>query len=70
MAYTFDEVREKLNAEIVGGNLITGILDKRVFVGKVDENGVFDVTPEGKELLDALNKPKAAKKAKEKDAEE
>lgn len=70
MAYTFDEVREKLNAEIVGGNLITGILDKRVFVGKVDENGVFDVTPEGKEMLDALNKPKATKKAKEKDAEE
>lgn len=70
MAYTFDEVREKLNAEIVGGNLITGILDKRVFVGKVDENGVFDVTPEGKEMLDALNKPKATKKTKEKDAEE
>lgn len=70
MAYTFDEVREKLNAEIVGGNLITGILDKRVFVGKVDENGMFEVTPEGKEMLDNLNKPKATKKAKEKDAEE
>ncbi len=66
MAYTFDEVKEKLNAEIVGGNLICGMLDKRVFVGKVDQDGVFEVTPEGKAMIEALDKPKAAKKAKDK----
>lgn len=66
MAYTFEEVQEKLNAEVVGGNLICGILANRVFVGKVDENGVFEITPEGKEMLEALNKEKPAKKAKEK----
>ena len=66
MAYTFDEVQKKLNAEIVGGNLICGQLDKRVFVGKVDEDGIFEVTPEGKEMIEALDKPKSAKKAKDK----
>ncbi len=49
MAYTFDEVQQKLNAEIVAGNLICGILDKRVFVGKTNEDGMFEITPEGKE---------------------
>ena len=37
MAYTFDEVQQKLDAEIVAGNLICGMLDKRVFVGKTNE---------------------------------
>ena len=69
MAYTFDEVQQKLNAEIVAGNLICGILENRVFVGKTNEDGIFEVTPEGKEMLEALNKPKVAKKAK-KEAEE
>jgi len=66
MAYTFDEVQQKLNAEIVAGNLICGILDKRVFVGKTNEDGMFEITPEGKEMLEGLNKEKPAKKAKEK----
>lgn len=66
MAYTFDEVQQKLGAEIVAGNLICGILENRVFVGKTNEDGVFEVTPEGKAMLEALNKPKAAKKAKDK----
>ena len=66
MAYTFDEVQQKLGAEIVAGNLICGILENRVFVGKTNEDGIFEVTPEGKEMLEALNKPKAAKKVKEK----
>lgn len=69
MAYTFDEVQQKLGAEIVAGNLICGILENRVFVGKTNEDGIFEVTPEGKEMLEALNKPKAAKKAK-KEADE
>jgi hypothetical protein len=69
MAYTFDEVQQKLGAEIVAGNLICGILENRVFVGKTNEDGIFEVTPEGKEMLEALNKPKVAKKAK-KEAEE
>jgi len=71
MAYTFDEVQQKLDAEIVAGNLICGMLDKRVFVGKTNEDGIFEITPEGKEMLDALNKEKPAKKGKAKaDTEE
>lgn len=69
MAYTFEEVRQKLNAEKVAGNLICGIMDKRVFVGKRNEEGIFEITPEGKAMLEALDKPKAAKKAK-KEADE
>jgi predicted transcriptional regulator len=67
MAHTFDEVQQKLNAEIVAGNLICGMLDKRVFVGKTNEDGVFEITPEGKEMLEALNKEKPAKKGKAKE---
>jgi hypothetical protein len=71
MAHTFDEVQQKLDAEIVAGNLICGILDKRVFVGKTNEDGIFEITPEGKAMLEALNKEKPAKKTKGKaDTEE
>ena len=71
MAYTFDEVQQKLDAEIVAGNLICGMLDKRVFVGKTNEDGMFEITPEGKAMLEALNKEKPAKKGKAKaDTEE
>jgi hypothetical protein len=66
MAYTFDEVQKKLGAEIVAGNLICGILENRVFVGKTNEDGVFEITPEGKAMIEALDKPKATKKAKDK----
>ena len=71
MAYTFEEVQQKLDAEIVAGNLICGMLDKRVFVGKTNEDGVFEITPEGKAMLEAVNKEKPAKKSKAKaDTEE
>ena len=71
MSYTFNEVQQKLDAEIVAGNLICGVLSNRVFVGKTNEDGIFEVTPEGKEMLEALNKEKPAKKGKAKaDTEE
>ncbi len=57
MAYTFDEVQKKLGAEIVAGNLICGILENRVFVGKTNEDGVFEITPEGKAMIEALKEP-------------
>lgn len=69
MATSMDNVRELLNAESVAGNLIIGERLNRILVGKTDENGIFELTPEGKELVDAKlnpNKPKAkAKKDKE-----
>ena len=71
MAYTFDEVQQKLDAEIVAGNLICGVSANRVFVGKTNEDGMFEITPEGKAMLEALNKEKPAKKGKAKaDTEE
>lgn len=54
MAYSREEVAKKLNAEIVGGNLIVGERASRVFVGKTSEEGVFTITEEGEALLAAL----------------
>lgn len=57
-----------LAAEEVGGNFIAGPIGKRVFVGKINEAGVFEITPEGEEMLAALTvveeKPKATKNTK------
>ena len=54
MAYSREEVAEKLNAEVVGGNLIVGERGDRVFVGKTSEEGVFTITEEGEAKLAAL----------------
>lgn len=54
MAYSREEVAKKLDAEIVGGNLIVGERANRVFVGKTSEEGVFTITEEGEALLAAL----------------
>ena len=63
MAYSREEVASKLNAEVVGGNLIVGERADRVFVGKTSEDGVFTITEEGEAMLAALEAaPKASKK--------
>ena len=54
MAYSREQVAEKLNAEVVGGNLIVGERANRVFVGKTSEEGVFTITEEGEAMLAAL----------------
>lgn len=62
MAYSREEVAEKLNAEVVGGNLIVGERADRVFVGKTSEDGVFTITEDGEKLLTALESKKPVKK--------
>lgn len=73
MAYTKEDLLKLEGAEVVGGNVVHGLLADRVFVGKISEEGVFSITPEGEERLAALeeaSKPKAkAKKAEEPAAE-
>lgn len=67
MALSREEVAQKLNAEYVGGNLIVGERQNRVFVGKTSEEGVFTITEEGEALLAALeSKAKPAPKKVEK----
>lgn len=64
MAYSREEVAEKLNAEVVGGNLIVGERADRKFVGKTSEEGVFTITEDGEALLAALeDETKVTKKA-------
>ena len=72
MAISKDDLVTKLNAEVVGGNYIAGPIGSRVFVGKINEEGVFYVTTEGEEMLAALDapaeaveKPKATRKKAE-----
>jgi hypothetical protein len=63
MALSRDQVQEKLNAEIVAGNLIVGERADRVFVGKTSEDGIFIITEEGEAMLAALETGKKAKVA-------
>jgi hypothetical protein len=57
MAISKDDLVTKLNAEIVGGNYVAGPIGNRVFVGKINEEGVFYITPEGEEMMAALDAP-------------
>lgn len=67
MASSKSQVKELLGAQSVAGNLIVGERDKSVIVGKTDENGLFELTPDGKALVDAKLRPgkQPKKKAKE-----
>lgn len=69
MASSKSQVKELLGAQSVAGNLIVGERSKRVIVGKTDENGLFELTPEGKELVDAKLRPGKVKSKKVKEAE-
>ncbi len=59
MAYTKADLLKLDGAEVVGGNIVHGGLGNRVFVGKISEEGVFFITPEGEERLRALEKAPA-----------
>lgn len=65
MASSKAQVKELLGAQSVAGNLIVGERGKRVLVGKTDENGLFELTPEGKELVDAKLRPGKTEKPKQ-----
>lgn len=67
MASSKSQVKELLGAQSVAGNLIVGERAKRVLVGKTDENGLFELTPEGKALVDAKLRPAKVKSKKSKE---
>lgn len=67
MASSKAQVKELLGAQSVAGNLIVGERAKRVLVGKTDENGLFELTPEGKELVEAKLRPAKVKSKKVKE---
>lgn len=73
MAYSKEDLLKLDGAEVVGGNVIHGILADRAFVGKINDEGVFYITEEGEKRLAAMEeaaKPKAkAKKAADEAAE-
>lgn len=67
MASSKSQVKELLGAESVAGNLIVGERSKRIIVGKTDDNGLFELTPEGKALVDAKLRPAKVKTKKSKE---
>lgn len=67
MASSKSQVKELLGAQSVAGNLIVGERGNRVLVGKTDENGLFELTPEGRELVDAKLRPAKVKSKKVKE---
>lgn len=67
MASSKSQVKELLGAQSVAGNLIVGERGNRVLVGKTDENGLFELTPEGRELVDAKLRPAKVKGKKVKE---
>lgn len=67
MASSKSQVKELLGAQSVAGNLIVGERGSRVLVGKTDENGLFELTPEGRELVDAKLRPAKVKSKKVKE---
>lgn len=67
MASSKSQVKELLGAQSVAGNLIVGERGKSVIVGKTDENGLFELTPEGRALVDAKLRPAKVKNKKSKD---
>ena len=70
MAYSKEDLLKLEGAEVVGGNVIHGIMADRVFVGKVNDEGVFYITDEGEARLKAAEeaaKPKAPKAKKSAD---
>jgi len=61
MAMTIEEFVEKSGAEVVGGNVIVGLMADRKIVGAI-ENGSFNLNADGQAILTALEagKPDAA----------
>ena len=61
MAMTIEEFVTKTGGEVVGGNVIVGIMSTRKIVGVV-ENGTFNLNADGQAILTALEagKPDAA----------
>ena len=53
MAYSKEDLLTLPGAEVVGGNVIQGELADRAFVGKINDEGVFYITPEGEARLAA-----------------
>lgn len=55
MAMSMDEFVKRTKAEVVGGNVIVGGVGNKVIAGRV-EQGVFNLTADGQEILNGLEK--------------
>lgn len=70
MAMSAEEFIKATGAEVVADNLIVGIMGARKKVGSIEE-GVLNLTAEGKALMEELEaSPKRGRKAEKAEAEE
>jgi phosphosulfolactate synthase (CoM biosynthesis protein A) len=67
MAISFEQFMEATGAEICAGNIIIGIMADRRIIGRLESDGVFSLTDEGKTMADEIqeNSPKKSRKKAE-----
>jgi hypothetical protein len=54
MAISFEQFMEATGAEICAGNIIIGIMADRRIIGRLESDGVFSLTDEGKTMADEI----------------
>ncbi len=62
MAITIEKLLEVPGAELVGGNVVAGVMGDRKTLARTNEEGVLTVTDDGQAAIEAMEKPKKAAK--------
>ena len=63
MALSFEKFMEMSGADLVAGNIISGIMGDRKKVGTLGDDGVFNLNDDGKAMAEELEAVAAAPKA-------
>lgn len=69
MALSFEQFMEMSGADLVGGNIVHGMLGDRKKVGTLGDDGVFNLNDDGKALADELEATPAEKATRKKKAD-
>ena len=68
MAISFEQFMEATGAEICAGNIIIGIMADRRIIGRLESDGVFSLTDEGKAMADKIQENSIKKPRKKEEA--
>lgn len=66
MALSYEQFMKASGAELVAGNIIVGVMGDRKKVGTLNDDGVFNLNDEGKELAEDLEATPAERAARKK----
>jgi hypothetical protein len=68
MAISFEQFMEATGAEICAGNIIIGMMADRRIIGRLESDGVFSLTDEGKAMADEIQENPTKKPSKKVEA--